>query len=117
MVDGDIFRQLVTKYADVLAIPLHYVHVRAFSRGEWPQLWKEETVVVILKCNKPSSLTELCNLSCTPLFSKVMESFVLKRLKSEVNLSNNQFWGIKGSSVTNFLIETWDNIMSSLEDN
>ena len=117
IVDGDIFRQLVTKYADVLAIPLHHVYKRSFARGIWPELWKRETVVVIPKCSKPSSLSELRNLSCTPLFSKVMESFILERLKSEVPLSHTQFGGIRGSSVNHFLIETWDNILTSLEDN
>ena len=117
MVDGDIFRQLVTKYSDVLAIPLHHVYKRSFARGTWPEIWKRETVVVIPKCSRPSGLTELRNLSCTPLFSKVMEYYILQQLKSEVPLSHTQFGGIRGSSVNHFLIETWDNIMKSLEDN
>ena len=89
MVAGDIFKQLVSKYADIIAIPLHHVYTRAFSTGTWPDLWKRETVVVIPKVTKPENLGELRNLSCTPLFSKVMESFILERLKTEVRLSDS----------------------------
>ena len=46
-----------------------------------------------------------------------MESFILEQLKSEVRLSSAQFGGIKGTSVNQFLIETLDTILTSLEDN
>ena len=82
---------------------------------EWPDLWKSETVNVIPKINSPSQLTELRNLSCTPLFSKVLESFILDSLKQEVKLSPHQYGGVKGSSTEHFLIDTWNEILSSLE--
>ena len=61
-------------------------------------------------------MTELRNLSCTPLFSKVLESFVLQKLKNEVSLSGRQFGGIKGCSTDHFLLETWDAVITALED-
>ena len=116
-VPGDIHPKLVTKYADLLAIPLHMIFKENFKNGSWPPLWKSETVTVIPKCARPKSLGELRNLSCTPLFSKVMEHFLLKRLKEETKLSPTQFGGLKGTGVDHFLIETWDKILRSLEDN
>ena len=82
---------------------------------DWPDVWKAETVSVIPKNSAPANLGELRNLSCTPLFSKVLETFVLSKLKDEVKLSPSQYGGIKGSSTEHFLIDTWDNILSSLE--
>ena len=55
-------------------------------------------------------------LSCTPLFSKVLESFILKRLKDETSLSDSQYGGLKGCGVDHFLVKTWDEVLGSLED-
>lgn len=115
-VPGDINKRLVSKFSDALAIPLWIVFDRAFRESTWPTPWKTETVTVIPKTSSPKSLSELRNLSCTPLFSKVMETFVRDRLKEEVSLNDSQFGGIKGSSVDHFLIETWDGILRALED-
>ena len=71
---------------------------------------------MIPKNNSPSSPSELRNLSCTPLFSKILESFVLDRLRAEVKLSGGQYGGLKGCSAEHFLIESWDKIMHHLED-
>ena len=70
---------------------------------------------IIPKNSAPSSLGELRNLSCTPLFSKVLETFVLNRLKSEIKLDNKQYGGVKGSSTDHFLLDTWDAILRALE--
>ena len=113
---GDIFKQLFTRYADLLAIPLKIIFDRVYQTGEWPTSWASETVTVIPKTARPTHLGQLRNLSCTPLFSKVLEHFVLVKLKSEVKLSPSQFGGIKGSGVNHFLIETWDHVLRSLED-
>lgn len=115
-VPGDIPPELVKKYHDLLAIPLGYVFRDSFKNSSWPSLWKKETVTVIPKVPRPSGLGELRNLSCTPLFSKVMEFFILKQLQMETKLRASQFGGIKGSSVDHFLIETWDQILRALED-
>ena len=48
--------------------------------------------------------------------SKVFESFILDRIKNETELSNSQYGGIKGSSVEHFLLKTWDEILTSLEN-
>ena len=115
-VPGDICPDLVTKFSDLLAIPLTSIFNQTLGSREWPELWKMESVTVIPKNSCPSSLGELRNLSCTPLFSKVMESFVLDRIKSEVSLSLNQYGGIKGCSTIHFLADTWDQVIRALED-
>ena len=116
MVEGDIDPRLVGAFADILAIPLHYIYQQVYSQLEWPTLWTTETVTLIPKVPTPDSLAQLRNLSCTPLFSKCLESFVLENLKKQVQLGRNQFGGIKGTGVNHFLIETWDEIMNALED-
>ena len=113
---GDINPSLVTQFADLLAEPICYIFNQALHTLEWPKLlWKSETVSIIPKNNTPSDLSELRNLSCTPLYSKVLESFVLDKLKSEVKLSDQQYGGVKGSSTEHFLIDSWNEILSTIE--
>ena len=44
-------------------------------------------VTVIPKNSAPAELGELRNLSCTPLFLKILESFILDRLKRRSSLA------------------------------
>ena len=59
MVKGDIFLELSTKFADQLAIPLTVIFNEGYRRGQWPQLWKEETAVIIPKCRQPEGRSDL----------------------------------------------------------
>ena len=116
MVSGDIDPRLVSRFSDLLAIPVHTIFQKVYQHQEWPQLWAAETVTLIPKVPAPESLAQMRNISYTPLFSKCLESFVLASLKSAVKLSDNQFGGIKGVSVDHLLGDTWNDIMTSLED-
>ena len=82
-VQGDIDRRLVAKFSDMLAVPLHFIYCQVYSSLEWPDLWSQETVTLIPKNSNPDGLKQLRNLSCTPLFSKVLEGFILKSLKKK----------------------------------
>ena len=116
-VRGDIDRRLVTRYADEISLPLSYIFSSTYNGAEWPLLWKTETVTLIPKKTSPTSLSELRNISCTPLFSKLMETYVLDRLRNETSLSRRQFGGIKGTGVDHYLCELWQEVLSALEDN
>ena len=113
---GDIPPNLVSPNADILAIPLAHIFNQSINERAWPRLWKKEIVNVIPKTAAPADLGELRNISCTPLFSKVFEFFVLEDLKKSVSLSKSQFGGIKGISTDHFLIESWQHILRYLED-
>lgn len=44
-----------------------------------------------------------------------MEFFALEQLKQEVYPSRNQFGGLLGYRTTHYLIEAWDKILESLD--
>ena len=50
-----------------------------------------------------------------PLYSKVLESFVLNKMKDEISLSTNQYEGMKGCSTSHFLLDSWNDILTALE--
>ena len=115
-VPGDIYPTLVTELSDILAIPLTVIFNRTLAGEEWPELWKRETVVVIPKTKIPDSLSQCRNLSCTPLFSKVLERIIFKRLTAEAPLSERQYGGIKKCGVDHFLVDSWNTILTDLDE-
>ena len=116
MVRGDLFPDLVSKYADLLAIPLTAVYNDITETGIWPRIWKNESVTIIPKTRTPTDTSQLRNISCTMLASKVYESFVLGWTLKQVKLKDNQFGGTKGCSAAHLLISVWQNVLEDLED-
>lgn len=108
-VPGDIFPKLVTYFADFLAVPLADIYKITETR-KWPNCWKTEFVTVIPKKSHPESLSDLRNISCTLLASKMYEAYVLDWLKSKVILRSNQYGGVKGLSTDHLLVEMWQRI-------
>ena len=116
MVRGDIFPDLVTRYADLLAIPLAAIYNDISQTQKCPNIWKNESVTIIPKTRTPTELGQLRNISCTMLASKVYESFVLGWTLEQVKLKGNQFGGMKGCSAAHLLVSVWQNILGDLED-
>ena len=114
-VEGDLSPRMVTKYADILAIPLKHIFDLIAETLKWPDTWKDESVTLIPKVPIPSSIGELRNLSCTPFFLKVLESFILEMLRGEITLLKEQFGGVKGTSATHFTFSVLQEFMEAME--
>ena len=113
---GDIFPDLLTKYAGLLSLVVADVLNAAYAQEIWPDVWKTESVSIIPKVTCPENLNEVRNISCTPVLSKVMEFFVLERLKKEIQPRSNQYGGITGCGTTHYLLQAWNDILESLDD-
>ena len=70
----------------------------------------------IPKKTVPEGINNLKNISCTALFSKVFESFVLERLLEQVGMRENQMGGMKGAGSEHYLVQLWQSMLESLED-
>ena len=115
VVPGDIPPKLVPSIIAKLSVPLADIYNSALLT-DWPRLWKREYQTIIPKKPSPTSLHECRNLSCTNLFSKVLESFVLEDLIDEVKVSETQYGGLRGCGTNHFLLQMWQNILEGLED-
>ena len=111
MVDGDLYPDLVTKFSDILAIPLTKIYNHVILLREWPSQWKVETVTVIPKGKDAQSFDECRNLSCTPLFSKILEAYMMDYIVKETGIDKLQYGGLKGTGTEHFLIDSWDKIL------
>ena len=72
--------RVVQKFCDLLSEPLELIFSKVYETVQWPKSWKSETVTLIPKKSSPTDLSQVRNLSCTPLFSKLLESFILEEL-------------------------------------
>ena len=86
MVRHDIFPALVKDSAYQLAGPLTHIFNSITMTSTWPLRWKEEFVTPIPKKSVPEGMNDLRNISCTALFSKVCETFVLGWLGEQVGM-------------------------------
>ena len=116
MVKGDIFPCLVNRNAHILAVPLSHIYNNITESGEWPAPWKVEYVTPIPKKTLPQGPNDLRNISCTQLFSKVYETWILEWVGQQVKLRTNQFGGVKGSGAEHYLVQLWQSILENLED-
>ena len=113
---GDIFPELLTEYAKELAAPLRIIFNKILKNATWPRQWKNEFITVIPKKQKPESLAQCRNISCTNFWSKLLEAIVLERLKSEIEPDPVQYGGLKGCSTGHFLAEVWDTVLTTLDN-
>ena len=116
MVKHDIFPALIKDSAYALAGPLTHIFNTITYTSTRPIKWKEAFVTPIPKKSVPETVNNLRNISCTALFSKVYESFVLGWLGEQVGMRANQLGGMKGAGTEHYLVELYQLILETLED-
>ena len=82
----------------------------------YPQHWKIENGVPLQKISPPKSEDDLRIISKTPFFSKVLEGYLCEWLLDVIQpyLDQNQY-GMKGQSITHYLINFLSFIYASLD--
>ena len=76
----DPLPQYVTTFADILAVPLSVIINEVRAGAGWPSIWSLEEVSIIPKKQMPENFDQCRNISCTSLFSKLCESFMVDLL-------------------------------------
>ena len=70
---------------------------------------------MIPKAANPGSLAECRNISCTSVFSKVLENQLLAKLRAELDPDSEQYGGVKECGAENMLVNLWEEVLSSME--
>ena len=76
-----------------------------------------EEVSVIPKTAMPETLDDCRNISCTSVFSKLAESFMIDHLLEEIGPAESQFGAFKGTGSVHLLAELITDSMACLDDN
>ena len=116
LVKPDIFPSLINMAAPFLAGPLCHIYNTMTMLKRWPTVWKEEFVTPIPKKSVPERMNDLRNISCTALFSKIYESFVLEWMVEQVGMRSNQMGVMRGAGTEHYLVQLWQLVLESLED-
>ena len=115
MVEGDPLPHLVRRFPAAFAKPVRDIFNGINASGRWPSAWKTEHLTIIPKVPNPTSLAECRNISCTSVFSKILEGQVLLKLRRELIPDRNQYGGKPKCGVEHMLIDLWENILSPME--
>ena len=105
-VPGDLPKKVVTSFSVELCKPVTTIFNAATKLGEYPRPWVVEQQSPIPKILPPTCEDDLRNISGTPFFSKVYESFLSDWLLPIVQpfLNPANCGGLKGVSTSHYLI-------------
>ena len=115
MVEGDPLPHLVRCFPEAFAEPVTKIFKEINNTGRWPAAWKTEYLTIIPKTPNPTDLLECRNISCTSVFSKILEGQVLKTLREEPTPDPNQYGGKPKCGVEHMLVDLWEKILTTLE--
>ena len=114
-VDGDPLAHLVRCYPEAFAVPVAAIYNEVNDTGYWPTPWKTEHLTIIPKNPNPSGLTECRNISCTSIFSKILEGVVLEQLRGELIPDPKQYGGVPKCGTEHMLVDMWERVLASME--
>ena len=114
-VDGDPLAHLVRCHPEAFAVPVSAIYNKINDSGYWPLQWKTEHLTIIPKNPNPANLSECRNISCTSIFSKVLEGVVLLKLRGELAPDPAQYRGAPKCGAEHMLIDIREKILEALE--
>ena len=116
-VPGDLPKKVVNGFAVELSKPVTIIYNAITQAAEYPRQWVVEHQTPIPKSYPPLSEEDLRNISGTQFFSKVYESFLSDWLMPIVQpfLDPANCGGLKGTSISHYLIRLLHFIHSSVE--
>ena len=123
-VPGDLPRRIVSEFAPELSLPVKMIFksiLDSCKQGpvKWPDNWKKEVGVPLQKVEDPKNEDDLRVISLTSFFSKILESFVIDWLMFYIGdqIDPKQFGGLKGNSISHYLIELLNFILHNQDYN
>ena len=114
----DLPQQITKEFSVELANPLSKIIGKIAKTARWPDHWKKEYITPIGKVKEPETEDDLRPISLTVFFSKVTEHFVVMWLLEHIgsHIDFRQYGGMKGNSITHYLIEFINFILSNQEN-
>ena len=118
-VNGDIPIKVIKIFSHELSVPLADIYKRCCKYGEYPNIWKFETVTPVPKKYPPEKPNDLRKISGTLNFSKIFEKFLAEAIISDMASSSDpsQYGNEKGVSTQHYLIKMIDRILKYLDTN
>ena len=116
---GDIPAKIIKELAPHLCIPVADIINTAIKRGQWPKLYKIETITPIPKEYPPDTCEMLRPISILLNFDKILEEIISEMVISDMkpNLDPKQFGNQKHLGIEHYLVRLLHRILSSTDNN
>ena len=115
MVEGDPLPHLVRRFPEAFAGHVCDIFNEKNESVVWPSAWKTEHLTIIPKVPNPASLSECRHISCSSIFSKILEGQVLHKLRQELVPDHNQYGGKPKCGVEHLLVDLWESVLNAME--
>ena len=113
----DLPAKIVTATAASLGPVLTKIINWVLAGRGWPEIWKSEEVTTIPKNKTATDFDQCRGISCTSVYSKLAETFMLDMLQEEIGVSENQYGGVRGVGTEHMLAEMATKMLEDLDDN
>ena len=116
---GDIPAKIIKEFAPELAAPLTDIINCMSKRGEFPHIWKIETVTPAPKVYPPENVNDLRKIAGLKNFSKIAEKILGDFMLSDMAKTRDpsQYGNEKGVSVNHYLINMINEILLCVDKN
>ena len=115
----DVPIKVIKMFSYEFSFPLSSIYKRCCRFGEYPNLWKFETITPAPKKFPPQTPEDLRKISGTLNFSKIFEKFLAEVIVVDMapNSDPSQYGNEKGISTQHYLIKMIDQILTYLDTN
>lgn len=118
-VPGDVPAKIIKELAPHLAVPVTDIINTAIVTGQWPKLYKIETITPIPKEYPPETCELLRPISGLLNFDKIIEEIISEMVISDMkpNIDPKQFGNQKNLGIEHYLVRLLHRILSSTDNN
>ena len=118
-VKGDIPMKIIKEFAVELAEPLAHILSFGIAEGQYPDLYKFETITPVPKIYPPERISQLRKISGLKNFAKIFDSFLAEFMTADMmpNQDQAQYGNQKGLSTQHYLVRMIHNILTATDRN
>ena len=118
-VKDDIPMAVIKEFAAELSEPLAHILNFGLSIGQYPLIWKFETITPVPKVYPPESISQLRKISGLKNFAKICDSFLGEFITTDMlpHTDPSQYGNMKGQSTQHYLVRMIHQILTATDKN
>ena len=118
-VKGDIPMKVIKEFSVELAEPLAHILTFGLANGQYPDIWKFETITPAFKIYPPEKISQLRKISGLKNFAKICDSFLAEFMTKDMlpHADPAQYGNRKGLSTQHYLVKMINRILTATDKN
>ena len=118
-VKDDIPMKIIKEFSVELAEPLAHILNFGISEGQYPNIWKFETITPVPKIFPPQKISQLRKISGLKNFAKICDGFLAQFITSDMlpHMDPAQYGNQKGLSAQHYLVKMLHQILTATDKN